>query len=338
MNGICTLANDNVYDQLIALLNSIESILGDMPVCVYPYDNNIEKITAEIARRPNVHLYQDQASIARWDQFFREVWATNANAEAHWQKICSRSYQQHGVHRFGAHRRMCAFDGPFDRFIYMDADTLLMGEVEQIFRQLDTHDWVVYDFQYTDPGHVYNINSPKLAALLPPEKMQSTIFCSGFYAAKKDSFNQEQRDKLLSNLKEGESEILYLMSADQPVLNYMVMRSERSVYNFALELPTDQKTGCCVTSSHFVEQNHILYDRGNRLTYLHYIGLSSSLFQEICAGENVEFPYRDLFLHYRYLYELENRPVFTEPPRSYLPSEPSLVSRVLQKIKSATGV
>jgi hypothetical protein len=220
----------------------------------------------------------------------------------------------------------------------MDADTLLMGEVEQIFRQLETHDWVVYDFQYTDPGHVYNLNSPKLAALLPPQKMQSTIFCSGFYAAKKDSFNQAQRDELLSNLKQGESEILYLMSADQPVLNYMVMRSERSVYNFALELPADQKTGCCVTSSHFVEQDHILYDRGNRLTYLHYIGLSSSLFQEICAGENVEFPYRDLFLHYRYLYESENRPIFTEPPRSYLPSEPSLMIRVLQKIKSATGV
>ncbi len=42
MDGICTLANDRVYDQLIALLNSIEVNGGKaLPVCVYPYDDNI---------------------------------------------------------------------------------------------------------------------------------------------------------------------------------------------------------------------------------------------------------------------------------------------------------
>lgn len=336
MDGICTLANDAVYDQLVALLNSIEAILGtEVPVCVYPYDDNTGKIAAEIARRPNVQLYQNQDSIDRWDQFFRDAWATHPGAEQSWQKINSASYAKHGVHRFGTHRRMCAFDGPFERFLYMDADTLLMGSVDQIFRQLETHDWVIYDFQHTDPGHVFNIASPKLASLFPADKMRAAMFCSGFYASKKNMFDSVQRDWLLSKLREGDSEVLYLMSADQPILNYMVMRSQLSVYNFALNLG-DQRTGCCVTSDHFEEQDHILFDRGHRLTYLHYIGLSSSLFRRICAGENIEFPYRDLFLHYRYLHQPENRPVFTNAPKPYSQPEHRLMRRVLQKIKTAT--
>ncbi len=54
-NGICTLANDRVYDQLVALLNSIEANGGkDLPVCVYPYDDQTEEIAKLIAQRPAI--------------------------------------------------------------------------------------------------------------------------------------------------------------------------------------------------------------------------------------------------------------------------------------------
>ena len=70
MNGICTLANDKVYDQLVALLNSIEVILGsNIPVCIYPFDDQIQQIKAEIVNRPNLFIYEDSASIQRWDKF-----------------------------------------------------------------------------------------------------------------------------------------------------------------------------------------------------------------------------------------------------------------------------
>lgn len=54
-----------------------------------------------------------------------------------------------------------------------------------------------------------------------------------------------------------------------------------------------------------------MYDKGKRLTYLHYIGVSSSVFRRLCEGENLDCPYRDVFLHYRYLHEPENCPKFT---------------------------
>ena len=328
MDGICTLANDYVYDQLIALLNSIEAILGpDMPVCIYPYDDKTEKIAALIAKRPNVQLYQDKESIQRWDEFVRNVWDTHPTALQRWSKVTNEPY-----HRVGTHRRYGAFDGPFDRFIYMDADTLLIGPVSPIFERLNHNDWVVYDFQYTDPSHVYELSSPKLTELFPPERIQSEIFCSGFYGSKKGIFDKDRRDWLLAKLREGEAEVLYSMAPDQTILNYMVMRLGISNYNLALQLPPNQKTGCCVTSPHFEALDNILYDKGQRLTYLHYIGLSSSLFTRLCSGENLDFPYRDIFLHYRYLYEPSQRPVFTDSPKSYQPPTPTFWQKVTSKL------
>jgi hypothetical protein len=327
MDGICTLANDRVYDQLVALLNSIEAIYGQkMPVCVYPYDDNTAQIAAEIARRPNVQLYNHQDSIQQWDEFVRNIWDAHPTAQEHWRQIGTDKY-----YRVGTHRRYCAFDAPFDRFVYMDADTLLMSPLEQVFAQLNQYDWVVYDFQFKDLSHVYNASSAKLKELFTPERLQTEIFCSGFYASKKDIFNAQKRSWLLEQLRQGEAEILYDLAPDQTILNYMVMRSGISSYNFAHSLPESEKTGCCVTSSHFQGKDNILYDKGNRLTYIHYIGLSSKLFSRVCAGENIDFPYREIFLHYRYLHEPDKRPKFKSKPKAYN-APPSLATRILRKI------
>lgn len=326
MDGICTLANDRVYDQVIALLNSIEAIAGkEMSVCIYPYDNNIDRLAAEIAKRPNVHLYDDKDSIARWDEFARSVWDTHPTARQIWRKAGSEGY-----HRFGTHRRYCAFDGPFDRFLYMDADTLLMGSVESIFSQLNSHDCVVYDFQHKDPNHVYAVNSPQFKTIFAPERIRAEIFCSGFYAAKKNLFPQEIRKKLITYLQAEEAGILYPMAPDQTLINYMMMRSSYSVYNLALNLPKEEITGCCVTSSHFQTKDNILYDKNKRLTYIHYIGLSSQIFAQVCTGINIDFPYRDLFLYYRYLCEPEKYLQFTKKAQPFNKSY-SLIDRVMRK-------
>jgi hypothetical protein len=327
MNGICTLANDYVYDQLIALLNSIEAIYGQrMPVCIYPYDENTAKIAAELAHRPHVKLYDHQDSIQKWDKFVKDIWDKHPTAQKHWQTIGANKY-----HRVGTHRRYCAFDAPFDRFVYMDADILLMSPLDHIFTQLNHNNWVVYDFQFKDLSHVYSISSTKLKELFTAERLQTEIFCSGFYGSEKDIFSEQQREILLNYLHQGEAEVLYDMAPDQTILNYMVMRLGILSYNFAYTLPANESTGCSVTSLHFENRDQILYDKGNRLTYLHYIGLASKLFSRVCAGENIDFPYRDIFLHYRYLHTPEKKPKFTTKPKPYDPS-PSLGTRILKRL------
>ena len=321
MKGICTLANDIVYDQLIALLNSIEVILGsNIPVCIYPFDEHIEQIKAEVAKRSNVFMYEDSASIQRWDEFMQAAAPERLNRKK--------------FRLYGAHRRFCAFDGPFEKFIYMDADTLAMNSLDAVFDKLDKYDFVVYDFQFTDPTKVYNLSCPKLLKVFAQNCLNSKVFCSGFYGSKQELFDQNTRDWLVAELKSGDAEILYAGAGEQPLLNYMVMKMGMNSYNFAYSLPDSEKTGCSVTSLHFQTQDNILYDKGNRLTYIHYIGVQPDLIRRVCAGENIEFPYRDLFLHYRYLREPEKRPIFTEPLKSYADiSARSLLQRVLGRLR-----
>ena len=121
------------------------------------------------------------------------------------------------------------------------------------------------------------------------------------------------------------------MAPDQTLLNYIIMRSGYSFINLALSLPKNQLTGCCVTSPHFQEKNHLLYDKDNPLTYLHYIGLQSKLFDDLCRGENLDFSYRDLFLYYRYLKNPEQRPVLKGSPKP-LNSSPSFFQKINRKL------
>ncbi|MDY7022459.1 MAG: hypothetical protein SWJ54_14050, partial [Cyanobacteriota bacterium] len=209
---------------------------------------------------------------------------------------------------------------------------VLLSSVDQIFQQLDHYDWIVYDFQFKDPTHVYDVSSPQYKQLFPQNRIQSEIFCSGFYAASKELFDQQRREQILQYLREGDAGILYPKAPDQTILNYMVMKLGLKSCNLALSLSDEGATGNSVTSPHFQEKDHLLYDHGKPLTYLHYIGISSKVFARVCAGENLDFPYRDIFLHYRYLHEPEKRPVFTSKPKPYN-QPPSLFQRALKKLK-----
>lgn len=329
--GIYTLANDVVYDQLIALLNSIESnVSPDFPVCVIPYDARLTKVSEEIKRRPNnVTLFDDSEALERWEKFAADIWRYHPTAYDVWNL---RGVS--GVNRMGMHRRFCAFDGPFERYMYLDADTLVLGDINPIFEPLDDVDWVVYDFQYKDPTHVFNVHSPQLSQVFSEEQL-AKIFCAGMYAAKRGVFSQDQLNWLLEQLKT-EADVLYINGPDQAIVNYMVLKLGLDIRNLSKWLPADQVTGCCATSPHFEVQEDYLVDRGKRLTYLHYIGISSRFFTRLCAGENLDFAYRDTFLHYRYLHSPEQCPVFQGKPKSIAEQAPRPIwKRLKSRLKTA---
>jgi hypothetical protein len=112
----------------------------------------------------------------------------------------------------------------------------------------------------------------------------------------------------------------------------MVMRLEKPSSNLVFELPKEQVTGCCVTSPNFHESEGQVTDKGVPLIYLHYIGISASVMARLCQGENLDVPYRDVFLYYRFLHEPELRPTFSGKPQPYNPS-PTLWQRAKRKLK-----
>ncbi len=328
-DGVYILANDVVLDQLIALINSIErNINSNLPICVVPYDDNTQLARTATQRYEQVQWFDDEALLNKWETFAAQIWQAHPTAFDVWAQ---RGVQ--GVNRMGMHRRFCCFDGPFDRFIYLDADILVMDSLDLLFNSLGDSDFVTYDFQYKDLSHVFDVNAFGLADVFERDRLETEIFCAGLYASKKGIFTDQMLAELLSQLQAGDADILYANGPDQSILNYMVMKSGIKATNLARTLPTESRTGCCVTSPHFEERDRVLFDNQTRLIYLHYIGVGSRFFSRLCAGENILFPYRDLFLHYRYLSE-QSQPQLTGPAIDYM--QPVLTTRqkVGRKVRS----
>ncbi len=304
-NGIYTLANDVVYDELVALLNSLEVNVGDIPVCVIPYNQQVDKIRAEVARRPLVTLFEDGESIDRWEKFATRAWKAHTRAQQVWQ---SRGLPE--VYRIEMHHKFCSFDGPFDQFVYVDADTLALGPLDAVYDKLQDYAWVTNDFQHvSDIKYIFDAPMEELTQVFSPETLKANIFCAGWFASRKGVFSPDRLTELLEHLAAGEANVMALWGPDQSLFNYLVLRSEIPYYNFACH---EGATGSH-WASQFEERDHVLYDHDRRLTYLHYMSIPASKFTRLCTGEDVEVPYRDLFLHYRYLKTPEARPKLISP-------------------------
>jgi hypothetical protein len=310
--GLYVLANDTVRHQLAALLNSLAAnVAAPPPVCVIPYDDRLQAVRQEIAGRAGVTLWDDAATLAAWDGFAARAWRAHPRALRLWRP----RGEPGGLHRFGSHRRLAVFDGPFERFLYLDADVLVLGSPEALLAALDRHPFVVHDDQFRAPRHVFDLASPRLPVLFPPPALDG-IFCAGIFAARRGLFDAAAREGLLEALAAGEADVLYPWAPDQSLLNYMVLRRGVPVHNL-YRAAGAAAVATCATVPGLEERAGRLYDRGRPLPFLHYIGIHPPAFNAVCAGRDVRFPYRELFLHYRYLSDPAARPGLRGRPRAY---------------------
>ena len=67
-----------------------------------------------------------------------------------------------------------------------------MGSLDYIYQKLDEFDWVANDFQYkSDLNYVFDLSSKKLADIFCIDRLQSQIFCAGWFASKKRNFKSK---------------------------------------------------------------------------------------------------------------------------------------------------
>ncbi|MBD1840085.1 sugar transferase [Coleofasciculus sp. FACHB-64] len=319
-NGIYLLANDNVYDQVVALLNSIKSNYSqDIPVCIIPFNKNIDLIEKEIVKRKNVFLFENKNSIEKWVNFITEV------HQIYYGRLSEIKSKKTQV--LNMHKKYCAFDGPFENFIYIDSDTLVFQPLDHIFSKLEEYDFVVHDFQRKTAikkGTVSNFFEVFKNVHESESALANRIHCSGFWASKQNLINEKDLDGFIKGLANDEVKIFGEWLSEQRILNYMTLKKQFNLYNFTLDEKSEYKTGVCVTSPHFEDKNHILYDQEKKLTYLHYMGVKNDRFERLCqvAKLNLPFkniyikladkfldwkissiPYKNVFLYYRFLQE-----------------------------------
>ncbi len=328
--GIYTLANDVVYDQLVALLNSIEVNVGqDFPIYVIPFDERLDKVKAEIANRDQVSLFDDQDSIKRWETFAQHVWSAFPDAKK--QKFGKPPWGK------GHHRKFIAFDGPFETFVYYDADSLAMKPLTGLFEQLKQYDFVFDDWEHSKSNEDAALDIPLILStgIYPEETVRNQLHCSSFFGSHKGILDEKELQELQQKLVQ-EQEISWVSRwwDDAFLFNYLTLRGEHSVFNFTKSSNGEDRTGNCADADPFVNIDNVLYnEQGLKPIHrIHYMNYSSKDFARLCQGEDTNINYQDIFLYYRFLKNPEQKPTELIPPSSLTKATRKLQG-IMSKIK-----
>jgi hypothetical protein len=325
--GIYTLANDVVYDQLLALLNSIEAnVSSELPICIIPYDDRIEKVKQALKNRPNVTLFDNRDSIQRWENFAREVW--DAHPRANESKMTRPKWYNSHVQR-----KFAAFDGNFDEFVFYEADNLAMKPVDKVFEKLQEYDFVFDDWEHKKATPVAALNIPLIESTTSYKEsdIRPKIHDMSFFGSKKGFFSPDELAELKEKLIQ-KREVEWINSigwwGDDFLFNYLTFRYDRPLYNFTLSPDGQDRTGNCADRDPFVTIDNVLYnEQGLKPIHrIHYMNYSSADFARLCQGEDVNIRYQDNFLYYRFLKQPELKPAQLNPPSSL-----AKVNRFLQK-------
>ena len=330
--GIYTLANDIVYNQLVALLNSIEvNVSPTLPICIIPYDHRLDRVKLEVSSRPNVTLFENKSSMQRWEDFYNQVWNAHAQASQRKQGHSLKWYKQSHLMR-----KMCAFDGNFQRFVFYDADSLAMSSLDRVLQKLDDYDFVFDDWEHGKPTRFAALNFDRIekAIKLPESQVRSLLHCSSFFGSKKGIFDKGELEMLRERLVENQ-EFSWINErswwCDADLFCYMTLRCNRPLFNFTLSPNGQDITGNCADADPFININNVLYNQDGLkpIHRLHYMNYSVIDFTRLCQGEDVDIRYKNEFLHYRFLKEPEKRPQQLKPP-----SIMAKTNRFIQKVKS----
>jgi hypothetical protein len=328
--GIYTLANDVVYDQLIALVNSIEvNVSPEIPICIIPYDDRFDRVSQEISLRPNLTLFDDCESLQRWDNFADKIWTAHSrNNEP--KTLRPRWYKGK------LQRKFASFDGAFDRFVFYDADSLAMKSLDRVFALLDDYDFIFDDWEHRKSNSVAALNISVIESLkqVRQEQIRSKLHCGSFFASKKGFFASQELanlEQLLINQKEVDWINGHGWWDDVYLFNYMTLRCDRPLFNYTLSSNPQERTGNCADADPFINIDNVLYnEQGLKPIHrLHYMNYSSADFARLCRGEDVDIRYKDIFLHYRFLKNPDQKPKQLK--------NPSLFAKTNRNFQKAIG-
>jgi hypothetical protein len=131
--GVITVANDDYLDWLLALLGSLRATNPGLPVAVIPYDDHAGRVVAAL-NRLGMPLWCPAGLMRTCGKIAEAVGSSPAMA--------------------GTFRRLAAFEGPFEAFLYLDADTVALTTLAGVFRAAaDSGRQIV--FADRSPGMVY---------------------------------------------------------------------------------------------------------------------------------------------------------------------------------------
>lgn len=199
VKGVYFLASDGIYDLAVAFLNSFRASNPRIPLCLIPFDSGVERLL-KLSNKYQFTVFSDGAALRRCDHISRVLYGRTA----------------------GHYRKLAAWEGEFDQFIYIDADTVVLRDVSSLFEHLEHFDMLVSQ----SPGnrrYVWRDSIDGTGALTADQIAYSAN--TGFLVSRKGALPLHQAEARLDSAL-ALSPHMDSMRTEQPFLNYLIVTSE----------------------------------------------------------------------------------------------------------------
>ena len=175
--GVYTLANDGVYDWLAAFLASYHDHEPNLPVIVIPFDDRMDRVRT-LRERFRFEIFEGDC-LRELDRIGATYFPDNYN----W------------THVF---RKFAAFWGPFERFVFLDSDIVLLGPLGEFFDRAEEEHQVEYVCGDLDIDQVYTEGPlrDQMAA-----DGQTTGFNTGFFLSSRNAFTVAEAEPVLLKVR-----------------------------------------------------------------------------------------------------------------------------------------
>ncbi len=281
MRGVYIVANDKVQENAIALMSSLRRYDPDIPVFLIPFNDEHQGVAARLGELYEVQLFPDLAFLADLTTRIGEIFPPDFLALPN--KM----------------RKLAAWFGPLDEFLYIDTDILFFTPVTDTLAYLDQADFIWCDYHYKRGLEEV------FSAVVPEQKIFSLevlqdVFNSGLWGSRKSVLSLERLYEVLTECAAHREYFDFSSgTTDQPIVNYLVLSAIPRRLNIvkANAAMLNPEPGSWGGSPHFERRGEKLFDGDRPLRYLHWAGTP------MCPGG----PYRDLWEHYRYRNDPEGK-------------------------------
>jgi hypothetical protein len=275
MRGVYIVANDRVGENAIALMSSLRLNDPDIPVYLIPFNDDYHTVANRLAELYNVKLFPDLTFLNALTQKIGEIFPRDFLALPN--KM----------------RKLAAWFGPLDEFLYIDTDILFFTPVADTLAYLDQADFIWCDYHFK--GGLEDVFSQTVVdqKLFSPEALED-VFNSGLWGSKKSALSLETLYDLLGECAAHREYFDFSNgTTDQPIMNYLVLKAidrRLNIVKARAKNPAGSEPGSWGGTPHFERRGDVLFDGDRPLRYLHWAGTPMR------AGG----PYRDLWEYYRY--------------------------------------
>ncbi|MBM7086547.1 hypothetical protein [Micromonospora humidisoli] len=281
--GVYFLANDYVLDRAIAFLNSFRAHHESLPLCLIPFADDIDDVLKLQSR------------------FDFSVWSGDPAVLAACDDI-SRAF--HGEVK-GHYRKLAAWEGGYDEFVYVDTDTILLRDLSFAYDLLDTYGFVTTTSNVPANTKWVWQQSVRGTGVLTAEQIE---YAAGtqFIASRKECLRfAEVLPRMDAAL--ALSGHMALVTLEMPLLNYLMVTSGRPYTSLRVlagaegggepppgDIPQERWAGDPIGP---VRDGRLVTPGSPPVFLVHWAGM----WWELERGDRVELPHGDLWSYYRWL-------------------------------------